>query len=164
MARRKKTDLPTAALIVEMKKTEGRTEKDIAAVTGVPASTVHRIVSGANGWDEVAEGEVFKEHRRQQNKALEQANRTLAKKALEAAEGKIKDASFYQLVYGAAIMTDKARLLAGESTQHIEVHTKAQVVGLDKLCEMLGQSLIPREKSAIDVTEDQIPAKLPSDL
>jgi hypothetical protein len=72
---------------------------------------------------------------------LKQANRTLAAKALDAAEGKIDGASFYQLVYGAAIMTDKARLLAGESTQNIEVHTKLQVDGLDKLAELLSKSI-----------------------
>jgi DNA-binding MurR/RpiR family transcriptional regulator len=127
MARRKKTDLRTAALVLEMKEAEGRTERDIAGATGVPPSTVHRIIHGANGWGEVAEGELFKRHREQQNKALEQANRTMAAEALKTAYGKIDQARFYQLVYGAAIMTDKARLLAGESTQNIAVHTKHEV-------------------------------------
>jgi len=39
-----------------------------------------------------------------QNKALEQTNRTLAAKALNAAKDKIDKASFYQLVFGAANM------------------------------------------------------------
>ena len=46
---------------------------------------------------------------------------------------KIDKASFYQLVYGAAIMTDKARLLAGEPT---EIHATLDlntVVALDRL-------------------------------
>jgi hypothetical protein len=89
---------------------------------------------------------------------LEQANRTLAAKALNAAEGKIDGASFYQLVYGAAIMTDKARLLAGESTQNIEVHHKHEVQALDKLATMLSQALVDDRKT-IDITPTQTTEK-----
>ena len=85
MAKRTKTDLRTAALIAEMKENEGRSERDIAGLTGVSASTVHRIVSGAHGWDKVAEGEAFKRHRQEQNRALEQVNRTMAAEALKKA-------------------------------------------------------------------------------
>jgi hypothetical protein len=59
-------------------------------------------------------------------------------------------ASFYQLVFGAAIMTDKARLLAGESTHNVGVEW--EIAALEKVCEMLRQSLISPEKIAIDVT------------
>jgi hypothetical protein len=45
----------------------------------------------------IAEGEAFKRHRIEQNKALEQANRTLAKKSLEMAEQKMDKASYSQL-------------------------------------------------------------------
>jgi predicted transcriptional regulator len=93
MAKGRRTDLPTAALVMEMGKTEGRSENEISNLTGIPAGTVHNILSGAYGWKEIAEGETFKRHREQQNKALEQANRTLAAKALDAAEGKIDGAS-----------------------------------------------------------------------
>ena len=142
---------------MEMKETEGRSEREIAEATGVSTSTVHRIVSRAHGWGEVADREVFKRYREEQNKALEQVNRTMAAEALIKAYGKMDQASFYQLVYGAAIMTDKARLLAGESTQNVEVHTYAEVQALDKLCEFLGRRLIEdkqtdSEKPAIDVT------------
>jgi hypothetical protein len=152
MTRRKKTDLRTAALILEMKKTEGRTERQISAATGIPRSTVHTIVSGAHGWAEVAEGELFKRYRNEQNKALEQVYRTMAAKALEEASGKMSKASYYQLVCSAGIMTDKSRLLAGESTQNVSLHTTQEIAGLDKLCEMLNQSLIATQKPAIAVT------------
>ena len=121
MAKRTKTGLRTAAMVLEMKEAEGRSEREIAEATGVSASTVHRIVSRAHGWGEVAEREVFKRYREEQNQALEQVNRTMAAEALIKAYGKMDQASFYQLVYGAAIMTDKARLMAGESTQNVEV-------------------------------------------
>lgn len=76
---------------MEMKETEGRSENEISKLTGVPAGTVHNILSRAYGWDEIAEGDVFKRHRQEQNKALEQANRTLARKSLEKAEGKMDE-------------------------------------------------------------------------
>jgi hypothetical protein len=95
--------------------TQGLSQRHIVEVTGVSLGTVHAILNRAHGWDEIAEGEVFKRHSQEQNKALEQANRTLAKKSLEMAEGKMDKASYSQLVFGAA-MTDKARLLAGEPT------------------------------------------------
>jgi hypothetical protein len=151
MAKGRRTDLPTAALVMEMKETEGRSENEISKLTGVPAGTVHNILSRAHGWDEIAEGEVFKRCRQEQNKALEQANRTLAKKSLEKAEGKMDNASYAQLVFGAAIMTDKARLLAGEPTEiHASVNIHA-VAGLDKLAAMLGHALVDEEKT-IDIT------------
>ena len=63
-------------------------------------------------------------------------------------------ASYAQLVFGAAIMTDKARLLAGEPTEiHANLNIQA-VASLDKLAAMLGQSLVEESKT-IDVTPTQ---------
>jgi len=62
-----------------------------------------------------------------------------------------QQASFYQLVYGAAIMTDKARLLAGEPTEihgHLDL---TAVASLDKLAAMFSQRLVDEQKS-IDTT------------
>jgi DNA-directed RNA polymerase specialized sigma24 family protein len=47
MAKGRRTDLPTAALVMEMKETEGRSENEISQLTGVPAGTVHNILSRA---------------------------------------------------------------------------------------------------------------------
>jgi predicted transcriptional regulator len=151
MAKGRRTNLLTAALVMELKETQGRSENEISQLTGVPAGTVHNILSRAHGWDKIAEGEVFKRHRQEQNKALEQANRTLAKKSLEMAEGKMDKASYSQLVFGAAIMTDKARLLAGEPTEiHANLNYHA-VASLDKLAALLGQSLVD-DPNTIDIT------------
>jgi predicted transcriptional regulator len=81
MAKHTKTGLRTAAVVLEMKEAEGRSEREIAEATGLSASTVHWIVSRAHGWGEVAEREVFKRYREEQNKALEQVNRTMAAEA-----------------------------------------------------------------------------------
>jgi hypothetical protein len=154
----RRTDLPTAALVMELKETEGRSENEITTLTGIPAGTVHNIVSRAHGWDKIADGDLFKRHRQEQSRALEQANRTLAAKALNAAEGKIDKASFYQLVYGAAIMTDKARLLAGEPTEiHANLNLTA-VTSLDKLAAMFSQRLVEEQKT-IDITPSQTTEK-----
>lgn len=67
MAKRTKTGLRTAAMVFEMKEAEDRSEREIAEATGVSARTVHRI-RGAHGWGEVAEREVFKRYREEQNK------------------------------------------------------------------------------------------------
>ena len=127
--------------------------RQISQTTGVPRGTVHAILNWAHGWDEIADGDVFKRHRQEQNKALEQANRTLAKKSLEMAEGKMDKASYSQLVFDAAIMTDKARLLAGEPT---EIHATLNIntiVAMDKLAGMLSQRLV--DEQTIDITPTQ---------
>jgi hypothetical protein len=69
----RRTDLPTAALVMELKETEGRSENEITTLTGIPAGTVHNIVSRAHGWDKIADGDLFKRHRQEQSRALEQA-------------------------------------------------------------------------------------------
>jgi hypothetical protein len=150
MARRRRTDLRTAALVMELGETEGRGKREISTITGVPASTVETILNRAHGWDEIAEGELFKRHRLEQNKALEQANRSLAKKSLEMAETKMDRASYSQLVFGAAIMTDKARLLAGQPTELIASVNLHAIQDLDKIGKLLSQALVDVEKE-IDV-------------
>lgn len=151
MAKGRRTELPTAALVMEMGEAIGKSRRQISAATGIPLSTVQDILSRAHGWDEIADGDLFKRHRQEQNKALEQANRTLARKSLEKAEGKMDNASYAQLVFGAAIMTDKARLLAGEPTEiHANLNIDA-VKALDKLAAMFSQSLIDRSNT-IDAT------------
>ena len=155
MAKGRRTDLPTAALVMEMKETEGRSEHEISRVTGIPVGTVHNIVSRAYGWDKIAEGDLFKRHREQQNKALEQSARTLAAKAYAHAEKQLPKASFYQAVYGGSILIDKARLLAGESTQNVDYVHKIDCESIDRLAALLHHSLTQPESNR-DPAEDAI--------
>ena len=62
----RRTDLPRAALVMEMGKTEGRSENEISRLTGIPAGTIRGILAKAHGWAEIAEGEAFKRHRVEQ--------------------------------------------------------------------------------------------------
>lgn len=156
MARHRRTPLHKAALVVELRETEGRSEKEISDMTGVPASTVHTILSRAHGWGDITTGEVFRRHRQEQNKALEQTYRTMAAESLITAWNKMDEASFAQLIFASGIMTDKARLLAGESTQNISVHETVELAGIDELCGKLSQALLTKApESKIDNGGDE---------
>ncbi len=63
-------------------------------------------------------------------------------------------ASAYQAagIYG--LLRTHERLDAGEATSNVAVHTKLELEGLDKLCEMLAQSLVASEESAIEGTTE----------
>ena len=104
MARGRRSDKIKAATALELSEKLGHSERQVAREVGLPASTVHTILSKANGWDQIANEPVFKQYRAQQNRALEQAARTMAAKAMERAEDKIDEAGFYHLTLGAGIM------------------------------------------------------------
>jgi len=66
----------------------------------------------------------------------------MAAKAMERAEAKIDEAGFYHLTLGAGIMIDKARLLAGESTQNVAIQSRNEVMSLEALAAALSQALL----------------------
>jgi len=147
MARGRRSDKIKAATALELSEKLGHSERQIAREVGLPASTVHTILSKANGWGEIADEPVFRQHRAQQNKALEQAARSIAAKAMAKAEGKIDEAGFYHLTLGAGIMIDKARLLAGESTENIAIQSRNDIIGLEALATALSEVLLARQSS-----------------
>jgi predicted transcriptional regulator len=112
MARGRRADKIKAATALELSEKLGHSERQIAKEVGLPASTVHTILSKAHGWGEIADEPVFRQNRAQQNRALKQAARSTAAKAMERAEDKIDEAGFYHLTLGAGIMIDKARLFS----------------------------------------------------
>ena len=97
MARGRRADKIKAATALELSEKLGHSERQIAKEVGLPASTVHTILSKAHGWGEIANEPVFRQNRAQQNRALKQAARSMAAKAMERAEDKIDDAGFYHL-------------------------------------------------------------------
>ena len=147
MPRGRRSDKIKAATALELSETLGHSERQIAKEIGLPASTVHTILSKANGWDQISDEPIFKQHRAQQNRALEQSARTIASKAMEKAEDKIDEAGFYHLTLGAGIMIDKARLLAGESTENIAIRTKEDFLKLDILAAALSEALLARKST-----------------
>jgi len=97
MARGRRADKIKTATALELSEKLGHSERQIAKEVGLPASTVHTILSKAHGWGEIADEPVFRQNRAQQNRALKQAARSMAAKAMERAEDKIDDAGFYHL-------------------------------------------------------------------
>jgi len=142
MARGRRADKIKAATALELSEKLGHSERQIAKEVGLPASTVHTILSKAHGWGEIADEPVFRQNRAQQNRALKQAARSMAAKAMERAEDKIDEAGFYHLTLGAGIMIDKARLLAGESTQNVAIQSRNEVMSLEALAAALSQALL----------------------
>jgi hypothetical protein len=126
----------------------GFSQAHIAEQTGLNHRSVWDIVNRVGHWGKLAESSVLKKFRVEQNSALEAAARTFAAQSWAKAAEKMDSASYYQLVMGGAILIDKARLLAGESTANVEIHTKLEVTGLDNLCSALSQVLLERHKGA----------------
>jgi hypothetical protein len=119
----------------------------ISEAVGLPASSVSDIIARHGRWGDIADKPVFEALRRQQNQTLEAAFRAGAGQLLARAfdEDKLAKAGTYQLVVASGIAIDKARLLAGESTQNVSIHATHEVAALDKLCEMLGQALMTND-------------------
>jgi hypothetical protein len=140
------TDPKLAAQVMNMADA-GYMGQQIANVTGLPASSVSEIIRKHGRWGEVADKPVFIALRQEQNKVLEAGYRTAAGQLLARAfdEDKLAKAGTYQLVVASGIAIDKARLLAGESTQNVSVHATHEIAALDKLCEMLGQALMTND-------------------
>lgn len=124
----------------------------IADATGLPVRTVADIINARNGWGEIiANDQAFKQYRTQAKRQMQAASINLSQKALQQIENRIDKASAPQaaMVYG--ILRDKERLDAGEPTEIIVTHSRADVEGLDALAEILGQTLLQSAKQ-IDVT------------
>ncbi len=130
----------------------GMSATQAGALMGIPERTARDIIARHGRWGEIAERSAFAELRHQQKAHLEATSRYLSSECLVQLAKTLDKASAYQAagIYG--LLRTHERLDAGESTSNVEVHTKLEVEGLDKLCEMLSQSLIERQKPVIDVT------------
>jgi predicted transcriptional regulator len=114
---------------------------------GINPSTVRDIVAKHGRWGEIADRPVFMELRQQQKAILHTATLAVCAKALVRVDETIDNASAYQAagIYG--LLRTHDRLDAGESTHNIEVHTKLEVEGLDKLSDLLSQRLLSNDVS-----------------
>jgi hypothetical protein len=124
----------------------------IAEATGLPVRTVDDIINGRNGWGEIiANDQAFKQYRSDAKRKMQAASINLSQKALQQIENRIDKASAPQaaMVYG--ILRDKERLDAGEPTEITAVYSHARIQGLDKLSQLLSQTLLP-SGNLIDVT------------
>jgi hypothetical protein len=136
---------------------------EISRITKLNRSSVDDILNGRGHWSELVEKPVFIELRRAQNQALEAGFRHASSVLLQRAfdESKLEKASTYQLVIASSVALDKARLLAGESTANVEVHSKVEVTGLDNLCSALSQVLLESTKVSQSQTTDSVTVTIP---
>ncbi len=150
MARARKTPLEKAALAKAMREA-GYSSTQISKATGVPASTVRDIVSRSGIWAEIMrDNQTFKNYYEAQKKVMQAGSMELAKEALEQVEKKLSKASAYQATGIYSLLRQNARLDAGEATEnvaHIHAH---EVKGLDSLCNLLSQSLLPNSVTSED--------------
>lgn len=114
----------------------------IERLTGIDEASVRDILRRHGRWGEIAATPVFARLRSEQTRAMEAALRVGAAQAIIEAykPEKLAEASHRDLMVGIGISIDKFRLLAGESTQNVDLHV--QVSGLDDLAASLGQALI----------------------
>jgi hypothetical protein len=120
----------------------GMSGSQAGALVGVPERTARAIIARHGRWGEVADRPVFAQLRHDQKAHLEATSRYLSSECLIQLAKTLDKASAYQAagIYG--LLRTHERLDAGESTQNVEIHAKHEVAALDKLCEMLSQSLI----------------------
>jgi hypothetical protein len=141
----------------------GYSGESISRIAKLSRSSVTDILNQKGHWSTLVESPVFKALRREQNQVLEAGFRASANLLLQRAfdESKLEKASTYQLVIASSVALDKARLLAGESTQNIEVHSKLEVTGLDNLCSALSQVLLESTKVSQSQTTDSVTVPIP---
>lgn len=123
----KRTNIYKAAEAMELVE-EGKSTYKAAVLTNLPQRTVHDIIAGKHGWKAIHNDPLFVEHRLQIKRSQQLAMNELVGKALVQVDETIGDASASQAAVIAGILFDKERLLAGEASHNIEVHTKGEVV------------------------------------
>jgi predicted transcriptional regulator len=137
----------------------GYPSTQIAPIVGLNDRSIRDIINRHGRWGELADTPVFAKLRREQNQNLESAYRAAAAESLALAfnPDKLIKASYYQLVIGSSIALDKARLLAGESTENVIVVHRHEASVLDRLAERLGQRLLANNVSreTIEVKPEQ---------
>lgn len=119
----------------------GYSASQVGAAVGLHPRSVFDVLHRVGHWGKDAESSVFKRLRSEQTKALEAAGRVLAAQAMVQCAETLPKANAYQACLISSIMIDKSRLLAGESTQNIEVHTTVELSGLDSLAEALSRRI-----------------------
>ena len=159
---------PAKAALAMSLEGAGYTNTEIGRKAGLAESSVRSILSRHGKWGEIEEKPVFAALRAEQNKHLEAAFRTASAQLLARSmdEDKLAKASTYQLVIASSVAVDKARLLAGESTENIAVHHTQSIEiegAADKLAAALmrfSTTVLESENEAIDVTPTPLENKV----
>lgn len=118
----------------------GVTSSQIAEDMGRSVSMVDDILNSRGRWASLATDQALQEYRAKQTRQHELMARELSTKLLERIEKTINTGGLSQAVIAFGILQDKARLLAGESTQNIAFGGTVRVES-EKLTDMLARLL-----------------------
>jgi hypothetical protein len=124
----------------------------IAEELGMSISLVDDILNGKGKWATLKTDQALQQYRQKQTRQHELMARELSTKALERIEVMIPKASLSQAVIAFGVLQDKARLLAGESTQNISFGGTVRMES-EKLTDMLAKlvSSLSHDTGAVEV-------------
>mgnify|MGYP001580414499 FL=1 len=118
--------------------TAGVTPGQIAEDLGLSVNLVNDIVNGRGKWASLQTDHQLQQYRAQQTRMHELMARELSTKALQRIEDTINKGGLSQAVIAFGVLQDKARLLAGESTQNI-AHGGTVRLESEKLTDVLAR-------------------------
>ena len=116
----------------------GVSPSQIAEDLGLSVSLVNDIVNGRGKWASLKTDQQLQQYRNQQTRMHEIMARELSTKALQRIEDTINKGGLSQAVIAFGVLQDKARLLAGESTQNIAFSGTVRVES-EKLTDVLAR-------------------------
>ena len=135
----------------------GYTPQQISQKVNISRPSLYYIFGRHGKWGEIADTPVFNRLRREQNQLLEASYRTIAASSLMHAmtPEKIAKASYYQLIVGSSIATDKAQLLAGLPTEISMSNQVTEFRAIDQLAEALARSLVSKKDDVIEIPKEE---------
>ena len=131
----------------------------IAEDMGLSLSLVDNILNKRGQWASLHTDQALQQYRQKQTRQHELMARELSTKALERIEATLPTANLSSAIIAFGVLQDKARLLAGESTQNISFGGTVRIES-EKLTDMLARLVssltddLP--KPVVVVTEAQI--------
>ena len=155
----RKTDPQEAATVVAMSE-GGYGPSAISRNLEMPRSTVNDILHGRSGWDKIHDQVWFREYVNKQRVSLQASLTEIAKRGLIRVDETIDKASTGQAMWAAAVAIDKARLLAGESTENIAHAHRHEVVAKDEVAARVLASLansVSPTQAPTEVQPNQVP-------
>ena len=116
----------------------GVSEGQIAEDLGVSISLVDDVLNGRGRWASLKTDQALQQWRQKQTRQHELLARELSTKALQRIEDTLPTANLSSAIIAFGVLQDKARLLAGESTQNIAFGGTVRIES-EKLTDMLAK-------------------------
>ena len=132
----------------------GVSPRQIAEDLGVSVSLVDDVLHGRGRWASLKTDHQLQQWRAQQTRQHELLARELSTKALQRIEDTLPTANLSSAIIAFGVLQDKARLLAGESTQNIAIGGTVKVES-EKLTDVLARlvsSLQDDTEKVLEVT------------